>query len=85
MRSAVASPRGAPSGAVAAAAAAGRAGGAAIEPIAGTTRGCAGDELRQKLVQSGEASAAYSEERGVLAPPAPGGPRAAPKRPSSQS
>ena len=47
----------------------GRAGGAAIEPSApvGSPR-AGGEEPRQKLVQSGEASAAYSVERGVLAP-----------------
>ena len=49
----------------------GRAGGAAIEPsggLPGRLETHAGELPRVKLLQSGEASAAYSDERGVLGP-----------------
>ena len=82
MRSALPSPAGGcPDAGVApppAAEEGGRAGGAAIEPrpaaiepsggLPGRLETHAGELPRVKLLQSGEASAAYSDERGVLGP-----------------
>ena len=92
MRSALPSPAGGcPDAGVApppAAEEGGRAGGAAMEPrpaaiepsggLPGRLETHAGELPRVKLLQSGEASAAYSDERGVLGPaPMQEGPAAA--------